>query len=182
MRRFPSATLASLFFRFGTTIFGGGDPTIAAVQREFVERRRVVSAEEYGILYALARITPGTNMLAFCAGIGYVLSGWMGSVIVLLSVTLPSAVIAVILLESFERMMANPVAAAGIASMVAAAVGLMFVASFQLVRPFLAPSRLPRTAVLAAGAFLVAWRGLLSPLEVLGLAAIVGYLLPEPSK
>jgi chromate transporter len=182
MQRFARSTLAGIFFRIGNTTFGGGDPTIAALQREFVDRRRALTPEQYGVVYALARITPGTNMLAFCAGAAWMLGGWLGAVLAVTVVTVPSAVIAVLLLKSFEELMHFPVAAAGIEAMVAAAVGLMFAASFLLIRPHLAPPKLLRTGVLAVAAFLLTWRGTLSPVQVLALAALAGYLWREPER
>jgi chromate transporter len=181
MHRFPLGTLARIFFRVGSTTFGGGDPTIAALQRELVGGRQAIAPEQFGILYALARITPGTNMLAFCAGAGWMLSGWAGALIAVTAVTLPSAIVAVLLLYAFETLIKNPIAAAGISAMIAAAVGLMFAASFLLIRPHLHPSKLLRTAVVAVGAFVLVWRQVLSPIQVLGLAAVVGFLWPEPS-
>lgn len=181
MQRFPLGRLAGIFFRIGNSTFGGGDPTIAALQREFVERRQAIPPERYGVLYALARITPGTNMLAFCAGAGWMLSGWAGAVIAVLAVTLPSAVIAVALLNMFGAVMHNAVAAAGLSAMIAAAVGLMFAAAFLLVRPHLDRPRLLRTAILAGGSFLLISRQWLTPIQVLALAAATGFMWPEPA-
>lgn len=164
----------------GTTIFGGGDPTVAAIRREFMDRRGVITNEEFGVLFALSRITPGTNMLAFCAGLSYMLSGWTGALLATAAVSLPAAIIALILLESFQRLMTNAVAAAGIGAMVAAAVGLMFAASFQLVRPYIRRASLPRTVILVASAFFLIRRDLVSPVGVLAMAAVAGYLWPEP--
>jgi chromate transporter len=181
MRRFPLTLLTRIFFRIGNTTFGGGDPTIAALQRELVEGRRAITPEQFGVLYALARITPGTNMLAFCAGAGWMLRGWLGALIAVTAVTLPSAIIAVLLLYAFEALMKNPISASGLSAMIAAAVGLMFAASYLLVRPHLTIPKLPRTAVLAGGAFVLVWKQVLSPVQVLALAAAVGFFWPEPS-
>ena len=62
-----------LFLRVGVTIFGGGDPTIAILQREFY-KREWLSPEKVGIAFGLARLTPGTNVLALCAAAGSYLS------------------------------------------------------------------------------------------------------------
>ena len=181
MRRFPFTLLTAIFFRIGNTTFGGGDPTIAALQRELVESRRAITPEQFGVLYAISRITPGTNMLAFCAGAGWMLHGWVGALLAVASVTVPSAIIAVLLLYAFETLMTNPIAASGISAMIAAAVGLMFAASYLLVRPHLAPRKLPRTIALAAGAFVLVWKQVMSPVQVLALAALLGFFWPEPS-
>ena len=62
--------MTALFLRVGNLTFGGGDPTMSALYAELVTNRRWMSNETYGLIYALARITPGTNMLAFCAAAG----------------------------------------------------------------------------------------------------------------
>jgi chromate transporter len=176
MSRLPAGTLAGLFFRIGNTTFGGGDPTVAALQRELVDQRRSITPEEYGVLYALARVTPGTNMLAFCAGAGWLLHGWLGAILAVTAVTLPSAILAVLILKAFEALMRNPVAAAAISAMIAAAVGLMFAAAWLLLRPQLARRRLLRTLLIAVAAFVLVWKSVLSPVQVLGLAALTGFL------
>ena len=70
MPRPTLSELAWVFLRIGNTTFGGGDPTLAALQVEFVDRKKWLSAEDYGLAFSLARITPGTNIIAFCTGAG----------------------------------------------------------------------------------------------------------------
>ncbi len=135
-----------------------------------------MAPEEYGILYALARVTPGTNMLAFCAGAGWLLHGWIGAVLAVTAVTLPSAILAVVILKAFEVLMQNAYAAAAISAMIAAAVGLMFAAAWLLLRPRLGRSEWMRTGLIAVAAFVLAWKAVLSPVQVLGLAGLVGLL------
>src|SRR5581483_6974984 len=64
------ARLTAVFFRIGNTTFGGGDPTMAALRRELVERKEWLTDEDYATAFALARVTPGTNVVAFCAAAG----------------------------------------------------------------------------------------------------------------
>lgn len=174
------AEIGSVFLRIGNTTFGGGDPTVAALQRELVEERRVLSGAQYALLYALSRITPGTNMLAFCVGAGWFLHGWLGAIVAIAAVTIPSSLLGILLLDLYERLMAHPTAAVAIAALIAAAVGLMFAGAWLLARPFVSRSEWVRTLVIAAAAFLLAWTRVLSPIEVLGLAAAVGYFWKEP--
>ncbi len=180
MPRFPLRTLTSIYFRIGNSTFGG-DPALAALQRELVNRRAVVSPEQYGVLYALSRLTPGTNMLAFCAGSGWLLSGWPGAIAAVAAVTLLSAVIAVVLLQAFEILMHHRIPASAIASMVAAAVGLMFAAALLLIRPHVTRTRAFRTLTIAVAAFLSIWMRWLSPVQVIGAAVVIGMMWPEPA-
>src|SRR5437763_16316125 len=86
--------LAGVFFRIGNTTVGGGEPTVAALQKELV-RRGWLSPEQFGLSYALARLTPGTNMLAFCAAAGWYVLGLAGSAAGVVAVTVPSSVLVV---------------------------------------------------------------------------------------
>jgi chromate transporter len=174
--------IAELFLRVGNTTFGGGDPTITALQRELVERRRSLSPEQFAMVYALARVTPGTNMLAFCAGAGWLLRGWRGAIVAVAAVTVPSSLLGILLLEAYERLLANPVAALAMGAMIAAAVGLMFAGAWLLARPHVTRSSWARTLLIASGAFLAAAMNWLSPLQVLVVAGVVGYFWGEPRK
>ena len=69
--------IALLFLRIANTTFGGGDPTMAALQREY-DRRNWIDADQFSVAFGLARITPGTNMVAFCAATGWYLRGMAG--------------------------------------------------------------------------------------------------------
>ena len=75
----PIRRLTVLFLRVGSLTFGGGDPTMAALQSELVVTRRWLTAEQYALIYALARITPGTNLLAFSAATAWQIRGWLAS-------------------------------------------------------------------------------------------------------
>src|SRR4051812_48077548 len=78
--------LTAIYFRIGNTTFGGGVPTIAALQRELVDRKGWLSHEEYGLAFALARVTPGTNILAFVAATGAQILGLAGAMAGMLAV------------------------------------------------------------------------------------------------
>ena len=83
--------LTLLYMRLASVTFGGGNPTMAAMHTEMVVGRKWLSAEKYSVCYALARITPGTNMLAFCAGTAWELLGWPGAIAGVLAASVPAA-------------------------------------------------------------------------------------------
>ena len=90
----PAPTLRKLtgvFLRVGNTTFGGGLPTMAALQRELVEDNHWLSLEDYALAFSLARVTPGTNVIAFCAAAGARIMGWRGALAATLAETGPSA-------------------------------------------------------------------------------------------
>jgi chromate transporter len=186
----PRPTLAKLtgvFFKVGNTTFGGGPPTMAALQRDFVDRYQWLSNEEYGLAFALARLTPGTNVMAFCAATGWQILGWAGALAGALALTLPSAVIAVIITVGYETWRANPLAVAAIDGSVAGVAGMMLATVYVRVQSETAGLRGPgllrtvRAVVIAGAAFGMLWKFKMSPLQIIAIVAVVGLVWQDPA-
>ncbi len=167
--------LTLLFLRIGNLTFGGGDPTMSAMQSELLAREWI-TPQRYGLVYSLARVTPGTNILAFCAGIGWQLLGLPGAVLAVLAVSIPSAALVVVLTAGYGFWKSNLLAMAAISGMLAASIGLMITGAFLLLKPQLRSRRWPRTAIIAASALALSLWGGLSPVAILALAASVGLI------
>jgi chromate transporter len=185
MNSFSLRRLTGVFARVGNLTFGGGDPTMAALYSELVTARGWLAPETYGLVYALARITPGTNMLAFCAGAAWELAGWAGALLAVLAAAVPSAVCVVLLTLGYEAWKHNAVAMAAIAGTLAAAVGLMATSAWQLLAPSIATRdwrRMVRGLVMAGAALWLPLQFHTSPVAVLGLAAVAGFLWQEPEQ
>ena len=173
--RKPSlASLTGLYLKIGNTTFGGGDPTMAMLQRELIGRQWI-TREDFALAYSLARITPGTNVLAFCAATGARVLGFAGALAAVLAVTLPSAILAVFLTRGFETWRTHPWAMAAIGGTVAAVSGMMWASVWILIRPYLGL----RALLFTGGAFLAAWKFHVTPVPVILAAAIAGYLWTE---
>jgi len=171
--------LAAVFLRVGNTTFGGGDPTIAVLQREF-DRRGWITPEQFVLAYGLARVTPGTNVVAFCAGTAWMMLGVAGAIAAVLAVTVPSAILVIWLTRICELSGANPWARAAITGTVAAAVGTMLAAALFLTRLQLSRTNWLSTIVIVVAAFVLAQAVGLSPIQILGLAAITGLIWTRP--
>lgn len=179
MSQLTLARLTWIHFRVGNVTFGGGDPTMAALHSELVVREGWLSSQKYGLIYALARVTPGTNMLAFCAGVAWELLGWPAAILAVAAVTVPSAALILLLTQGYESLQSNALAMAAIGAVLAATVGMMLAGAWQLIRPQLIRPHLDRRrwlrAVVVAPAAVALSLGFgLSPIQVLGLAAAVG--------
>jgi Chromate transporter len=61
------ADIAGVFTRYANFTLGGGSATTAVIHGEIVGKRRSVSEEQFALSFALGRVTPGTNVLAFRA-------------------------------------------------------------------------------------------------------------------
>ena len=68
--------LGGVFARYGNLTLGGGSATIAVLQQEIVVKRGWLAQVPFSLSYALSRLTPGTNLLAFCTAAGWIFAGW----------------------------------------------------------------------------------------------------------
>ncbi len=168
------ASLTALYLKIGNTTFGGGDPTMALLQRELIGRDWI-TREDFALAYSLARVTPGTNVLAFCAATGAQVLGLLGAAAAVLAVTAPSAILAVLLTRGIEAWRTHPWATAAIAGTVAAVSGMMWASVWILVRPYLGW----RVLLYAGGAFLAAWKFHVTPVPIILAAALAGYVWAE---
>ncbi len=166
--------LAATYFKIGNTTFGGGDPTMLALKHDLMDNKRLLTPEQFALTFTLSRVTPGTNMLAFCAATGYLLRGWWGAIVAVAAIAVPSSMLAVIVSGAFESWMSNAYGAAAINATLAAAVGMMFAGAWMIVKPHLRAGAWTRTLVILSGAFGLTWWVHLTPLQVIGIAAVVG--------
>jgi chromate transporter len=170
--------VARLFLRVGATVFGGGDPTIAILQREFY-RRDWLSPDKFAIAFGLARLTPGTNVLAFCVAAAWYILGLAGAITAVLAVTIPASVLVVWLTRAYELSTRFPLAKAIANAVVAAAVGTMVGAAVLLVRTQCSRTKWLRPVVISAAAFVLSYAFGLSPLRVILVAAVTGFFWVE---
>ncbi len=70
--------LARLFFRLGTTAFGGPAAHIAMMEDEVVRRRGWLSREKFLDLLGAVNLIPGPNSTEMAIHIGYLRAGWAG--------------------------------------------------------------------------------------------------------
>ena len=182
MTSFSLRQLALLFLRIGNLTFGGGDPTMAALHRELVVARGWLTPERYGLIYSLARATPGTNLLAFCAGVGWQLGRLRGALSAVLSASIPCAAAVVWFTYAYTLWRSNPLAMSAIGGTLAAAVVMMAAAAFQLVRPRWKPGSRFRAAAIVAGGFLLSFGLNMPPIQVLAIGALAGLIWRAPAE
>ena len=166
--------LARVFLRAGNLTFGGGDVIIATLQRELVHTRGWLTGDQYGLAQSLAKITPGTGSLAFCAATAWMLARGAGAVVAVLAASVPSAAVVVLLTWGFTSVTASGPGRLVLGAVLAAAIGMMWAAAWLIVRPELGRGTWLRTAVLVAAAFVALARWSISPVQVLAAAALVG--------
>ncbi len=170
--------LTGIFFRVGNSTFGGGYITMAVLGRELVELRQWLTQADYALAFALARVTPGTNVIAFCAAAGWLVLGWAGAVAAVFASCAPSAALAVAILQGIESGSSYPLIAGAIAGTVAAVSGTMWSIVLWLVRPFLSRNlaKLARAVLIAGGAFVAYWKFDITPVPILAAATALALL------
>ncbi len=95
--------LLLIFLRLANLTFGGGAATVAALQRELVEKRHWLSTADFGLSYALSRITPGTNLYAFCTAAAWLIDGTRSAILALVISSLPCCALVWLLTAGFDQ-------------------------------------------------------------------------------
>lgn len=172
------ASIANVFIRYANFTLGGGSATVAVMHRELLDKRKWVSPDNFALCFALARLTPGTNLLAFCTGIGWLLKGLPGAVVALLAASIPCTLMVIAATALFSHWQDNHWAQAAIHGATAAAVAITVKTCWTIAHPHWKGRARLRVALVAATAFAAyVWLGI-PAIYVLLLAAAVGLLLP----
>jgi chromate transporter len=171
-------SLAWVFARYANFTLGGGSATTAVMHHELVGKRKWLSNDRFTLCFALGRLTPGTNLLAFCTGVGWLLRGMAGAVVALFAASIPSAIMVVVLTALFSRWQENQFAQSAIRGAIAAAVAITVKTCWTITKPHFKGRERLRVILVGAAAFLLyAWAGI-PAIEVLLLAGALGVLWP----
>lgn len=177
MKRPGVSSVFWAFARHGNVTFGGGSATIAELEREIIERRKWVTHDQSRLSYALSRITPGTNLLAYCVGVGWLLRGASGAVAALVAASVPCSVLAVLLTAIYEWWSRNVIVSMAFRGALVAAVAVAIATAWTLIRPYKDSVSWLKIVLGSGGSLILALIGI-SPLRVLLLASVVGLLWP----
>ena len=173
------AAIARVFARHANTTFGGGSATIAVLRQHLVTRHAWLDDTAFDLGYALSRLTPGTNLLAFCTAAGWTARRWPGALIALLAASLPCSILAVVVTVFYGELHASAPFAAALRGALAAAVAIMLSTAWVFAGPHARAA--PRRALAIAPAAVALSLGLdRSPVEILLLAALAGAAWPVP--
>jgi chromate transporter len=143
-------TLTWAFLAIGSTAYGGHGSALAMIEREFVARRRVMTADELAGALAATRLLPGPTVVQLAAYVGYTLGGWTGSALASSAFLLPSVLAMLVLAVFYERVATSPAAGPLLAGLSSAVVGLIAATGYRVGRSTLLR---PRAAGLAIAAF-----------------------------
>ena len=137
-------TITKLFLtwlKIGFTSFGGGAITQYLIQENFIYKHKWITAESYANIIGMCQITPGINIVAYTILIGKQLAGWLGILVSLLGLILPSAAITVgisaiyVSLSQFHRVQS------ALHTVFAAIFGISLATNWRNIRPILRNNR-----------------------------------------
>ena len=172
----PLSTLAWLVARDANKTIGSGMASIELLRRT-LERRGWLDSAEHGTFFAVSRFTPGTNMLAYLAALGWSYHRAAGAAVAVVGGSLPGSLVVTILTAvaaSVDRWRAVRVGLA-VATLVAAA--LVLANAWSLVRPHVRGPRVAWTLASMALAAALSFAGA-TPVRVLLALAVWGALTP----
>src|SRR3954449_6290359 len=96
------------FFRSGMLGFGGGPSTIPLVHKEVVGTFKWMNDDEFSDVLALGNTLPGPINTKMAGYIGYRVGGIMGLILALIAAILPTVLLMLALLTSFNLFKDNP--------------------------------------------------------------------------
>jgi len=165
-------TLFTIFLRIGAFTLGGGYVMVPLIQREIVDRRRMVAPEKFLDIMAWAQCGPGGVAINASSIVGYTVAGMRGAVIATVGAVLPSFAAILIVAAAFLRYRTVPAVEAFLYGARPAVVGLLVAAVWSLGRQVFRDRW--SIWVAAAGFVLVAVLDVHPALVIVG-AAVAGY-------
>lgn len=145
------------------------------LRRTFIANGGLDEAGNAGLV-AVSRLTPGTNVLAYCVGLGWSIHQWPGALASLVAGSLPAAIIVCALTAALVEIHDYPIVRMLLALGVLVATVLVVSSAGSLVRPYVRGPAIVRASIVAvvAIALLVAD---VTPVRILLLSAVLGAVI-----
>lgn len=122
-----------LFLAFNWLALQGFGGVLAVVQRELVERKRWMTAEEFIEEWAVAQVMPGPNVINLGLILGDRFFGWRGAVVTLVGLLTVPLFIVLGLGLVYSRFQNHPQVAGALRAMSAVAAGLIMATGLKLI-------------------------------------------------
>jgi chromate transporter len=134
MTRISVFAIGRVFLEMGATAFGGLGPALAVLERELIEKRRALHADDLAAATAAARLLPGSALTQVVSFLGYRLGGWSGSVIATTAFLAPALVAMILLAFFYDTLPVPPAFGPAVAGLKASVVGLLLATMCRLGR------------------------------------------------
>ena len=174
----PTLGLASVFYRTGALVFGGGHVVLPLLQSEIVGRGWM-AADPFLAGYGAVQALPGP-LFSFAGFVGAAQAGtpggWIGGLVALVAIFAPSLLLVVGVMPFWDQLKTRPAARGALAGVNAVVVGVLAAALWNPVLSSSVRTVADLALVVAAFVFLAVAR-LPAWLVVIGFAAATGLLL-----
>lgn len=176
------------FFKIGLFGFGGGYAMISMIQGEVVTRYQWLSSSEFTDIIALSQMTPGPIGINSATYVGYTAIvnagyshgiGIIGSVIATVSVVLPSFILMMFISRFFLKYQKHPAVESVFRGLRPGVVGLLAAAALVLMNSEnfgSSPYQILISSILFIGTFIASYFYKASPILLIILAGVLGYL------
>lgn len=127
-------TLLFEFFRFGAFTFGGGWSIVAQMNELYVDKKKVITAEELVDIVSVAKSLPGTMVGNVAMLYGYRAGGLLGGLLAVLGMCMPPMLILIAISFGYDAFRDNYWVSAGMQGVQAAVVPIIAAAAMGLVK------------------------------------------------
>ena len=145
------------------------------LRRTFIANGSIDESMNAGLV-AVSRLTPGTNILAYCVALGWSLHRWAGALAAVVAASLPASLLICVLAGALVRVQDYPVMRMVLAVGVLVATVLVLASAGSLLRPYVRRHAVLRSAVIAAVAAAMVLADV-TPVRILLLSAALGAII-----
>ena len=147
--------------------------------RRTLGARGWITDEGHALFVAVSRLTPGTNILAYCVALGWQLGHWRGALVSLAAASVPASFLIAVLSATLVQVDQHPFVRMVIAIALVVATVLVLSTAWSLLRPYTKGTNAVRAAIIAAVVvILVTVR--VTPIRILLVAAMLGVVMASP--
>jgi chromate transporter len=157
----------------------GGLASMELLRRTFGARGWLTD-EGHALLVAVSRVTPGTNILAYCVALGWQLGHWRGALVSLAAASVPASILIALLSATLAQVDQHPVVRMIIALALIVATVLVLSTAWRLLRPYIKGTNAIRAGIIT-GIVIALSLMKVTPIRILLVAAIVGMVMASPA-
>ncbi|MDL2264069.1 chromate transporter [Synergistaceae bacterium OttesenSCG-928-I11] len=136
--------IALSFAKTGITAYGGGPSMVPILKAEVVDRKKWIGTEDFMDALAIGNALPGLIVIKMAAVVGTRAAGWLGCLIAMLAIVLPSSVAMFLIAGFVQQVSDNPVVASALRGLRPVVVAMLAYASWDM-----APSALKEQRTIA---------------------------------
>lgn len=134
IRAFPKHSSFWIFLKIGAAAFGDTGPVLVLLEREFIEKRQILTHEDITEALTYTKLLPGSTVVQIVAYLGYKLGGWGVSALATIAFILPAALAMLLLAAGYVAVTALPHVTPAITGLTAAVVGMLIATMYRLGR------------------------------------------------